>query len=60
MIGYNERRAHWVREAHSINRRFFPRCFNARLRNIARLDAEQQGRNFNEVYNELLEEWGNE
>ncbi len=60
MIGYNERRAHWVHEARSIDRRFFPRCFNARLRNIAHLDAEQQGRDFDEVYNELLEEWENE
>ena len=37
-------------------RRFFPRVIRARLREIARLDADCTHRDFNSCYNALLEE----
>lgn len=40
---YRERRAEFVSQAMRINGRFFPRSLTARLRMIARLDAEHTG-----------------
>lgn len=37
-------------------RRFFPRVIRARLREIARLDADHTRRDFNSCYNALIEE----
>lgn len=54
---YKEQRAYWVEQAMSINRRFFPKCFRARVKEIARLDAEHDGRERSEVMKELLKQW---
>lgn len=51
---YKEKRAHLVDVVLSINKRFFPRCFKARVQEIAKLDAEYNGRDFEEVKNELM------
>lgn len=55
-----EQRAHWVGMALNINRKFFPRCFKARIKEIAKLDAEHDGRDYEEVKCELLKEFNNE
>lgn len=57
---YKEQRAHWVGVAMNINRKFFPRCFKARIKEIAKLDAEHDGRDYEEVKCELLKEFNNE
>lgn len=57
---YKEQRAHWVGMALNINRKFFPRCFKARIKEIAKLDAEHDGRDYEEVKCELLKEFNNE
>lgn len=44
----------------NINRKFFPRCFKARIKEIAKLDAEHDGRDYEEVKCELLKEFNNE
>lgn len=56
---YREQRAYWLNAALSLNKRIFPRCFRARLREIARLDAEHDKREFEEVKRELMEEFCN-
>ncbi|MBF1529866.1 MAG: hypothetical protein HXN96_07995 [Prevotella salivae] len=56
---YKEQRAHWVGVAMNINRKFFPRCFMAKIREIAKLDAAHDGRDFEEVKRELIEEFCN-
>lgn len=56
---YKEQRAHWVGMALNINRKFFPRCFKAKIREIAKLDAMYNGRDFEEVKRELMEEFYN-
>lgn len=43
----------------SLNKRIFPRCFRARLREIAKLDAEHDKREFEEVKRELMNEFCN-
>ena len=58
--GYKEQRAHWVGMALNINRKFFPRCFKARIKEIAKLDAEHDGRDYEEVKCKLLKEFNNE
>lgn len=57
---YKEQRAHWVGMALNINRKFFPRCFKARIKEIAKLDAEHDCRDYEEVKCELLKEFNNE
>lgn len=56
---YKEQRAYWLNAALSLNKRIFPRCFRARLREIARLDAEHDKRDFEEVKCELMNEFCN-
>lgn len=57
---YRERRANWINNILRINKRFFPRCFGARIRELAKLDAEHDGRDYEEVKCELLKEFNNE
>ncbi len=54
---YKEQRAYWMNAAKSLNKRIFPRCFRARLREIARLDAEHDKREFEEVKKEIYQEF---
>ncbi len=54
---YIRERARLVNEALKLDRRFYPRCFRARIRYIARLDAEHDGTDFEATYNRLLKEW---
>lgn len=54
---YKEQRAYWLDAALSLNKRIFPRCFRARLREIARLDVEHNGRDFEEVKKEIYQEF---
>ena len=56
---YKEQRAHCVGAAMSINRKFFPRCFMAKIREIAKLDSAHDGRDFEEVKRELMNEFCN-
>lgn len=56
---YREQRAYWLDAALSLNKRIFPRCFRARLREIARLDAEHDKREIEEVKRELMQEFCN-
>ena len=57
---YKEQRARWISQALVINKKFFPRCFKARIKEIAKLDAEHDGRDYEEVKCELLKEFNNE
>lgn len=57
---YRERRADWINNILRINKRFFPRCFGARMRELAKLDAEHDGRDYKEVQRELSKEFDNE
>ena len=56
---YTERRAQLVGQAMKINRKFFPRCVKAKLRQIAQLENEYRGIDYetrkNELYKELVE-----
>lgn len=57
-IYYTKRRAELVNQASNINGKFSPRCLHARLREIARLDADHDNRPYKEVENEIFEQWG--
>lgn len=57
---YKEQRAYWLNAAKSLNKRIFPRCFRARLREIAKLDAEHDKREFEEVRKEIYQEFIND
>lgn len=57
---YKEQRAYWLNAALSLNKRIFPRCFRARLREIAKLDAEHDKREFEEVRKEIYQEFIND
>ena len=54
---YKEQRAYWLNAAKSLNKRIFPRCFRARLREIAKLDAEHDKREDEEVRKEIYQEF---
>lgn len=54
---YKERRAYWLNAALSLNKRIFPRCFRARLREIAKLDTEHNKREYEEVRKEIYQEF---
>ena len=54
---YKEQRAYWLNTALSLNKRIFPRCFRARLREIAKLDAEHDKREYEEVRKEIYQEF---
>lgn len=56
---YTERRAALVGWARKINRKFFPRCVKAKLRQIARLENEYRGTDYETRKNELYKEWFN-
>lgn len=57
---YREQRAYWLNAAKSLNKRIFPRCFRARLREIAKLDAEHNKREYEEVRKEIYQEFIND
>lgn len=54
---YKEQRAYWLNAALSLNKRIFPRCFRARLREIAKLDTERDKREYEEVRKEIYQEF---
>jgi hypothetical protein len=54
---YEKERAALIRALYAIDRRFFPRCFRARLRYLARLDAIFSGNDVKEVYKEVCKQW---
>lgn len=54
---YKEQRAYWLNAAKSLNKRIFPRCFRARLREIAKLDAEHDKREYEEMRKEIYQEF---
>lgn len=54
---YKEQRAYWLNAALSLNKRIFPRCFRARLREIAKLDAEHDKKEYEEVKKEIYQEF---
>ncbi|QUB68643.1 hypothetical protein J5A68_02755 [Prevotella melaninogenica] len=56
---YTERRSVLVGQAMKINRKFFPRCVKARLRQIAQLESEYHGVDYETRKNELYNEWFN-
>lgn len=56
---YTERRAQLVGQAMKINRKFFPRCVKAKLRQIAQLENEYRGADYETRKNELYKEWFN-
>lgn len=56
---YTERRAALVGQAMKINKKFFPRCVKARLRQIAQLENEYRGTDYETRKNELYKEWFN-
>ena len=57
---YKEQRAYWLNAALSLNKRIFPRCFRARLREIAKLDAEHDKREYEEMRKEIYQEFLND
>ena len=54
---YTERRSVLVGQAMKINKKFFPRCVKAKLRQIARLENEYRGTDYETRKNELYKEW---
>lgn len=56
---YTERRAALVGQAKKINKKFFPRCVNAKLRQIAKLENEYRGVDYETRKAELYKEWFN-
>lgn len=56
---YTERRAALVGQAKKINKKFFPRCVKAKLRQIAQLENEYRGTDYETRKNELYKEWFN-
>lgn len=54
---YTERRAILVGQAMKINKKFFPRCVKAKLRQIAQLENEYRGTDYETRKNELYKEW---
>ena len=56
---YTERRAALVGQVKKTNRKFFPRCVKAKLRQIAQLENEYRGTDYETRKNELYKEWFN-
>lgn len=56
---YTERRAALVGQTMKIDIRHFPRCVKAKLRQIARLENEYRGADYETRKNELYKEWFN-
>lgn len=56
---YTERRAKLVGQAMKVNKKFFPRCVKAKLRQIAQLENEYRGTDYETRKNELYKEWFN-
>lgn len=56
---YTERRAALVGHTMKIDIKHFPRCVKARIRQIAKLDAEYRGTDYETRKNELYKEWFN-
>ena len=56
---YINRRAAIVGQTMKINKKFFPRCVKSRLRQIARLENEYRGADYETRKNELYNEWFN-
>ena len=56
---YTERRSVLVGQAKKINKKFFPRCVKAKLRQIGRLENEYRGVDYETRKNELYKEWFN-
>lgn len=56
---YTERRAQLVGQAKKINKKFFPRCVKAKIRQIARLENEYRGADYETRKDELYKEWFN-
>ena len=56
---YITRRAALVGQAMKINSKFFPRCVKAKVRQIARLDSEYRGVDYDTRKAELYKEWFN-
>lgn len=56
---YINRRAALVGQAMKINKKFFPRCVKAKLRQVARLENEYRGVDYETRKNELYKEWFN-
>ena len=56
---YINRRAALVGQAMKINKKFFPRCVKAKLRQIARLENEYRSQYHDTRKNELYKEWFN-
>lgn len=56
---YTERRAALVGQAMKIDIKHFPRCVKAKLRQIARLENEYRGTDYETRKNELYKEWFN-
>lgn len=55
---YKEQRAYWVNAALSLDRTHFKRCVRARLREIAKLDTKHDNRDFEEIKQELYNDFG--
>lgn len=55
---YKEQRAHWVGVAMNINRKFFPRCFMAKIREIAKLESSFLNEDYEKVKSALYKEFG--
>ena len=56
---YINRRAALVGQTMKINKTFCPRCVKAKLRQIARLENEYRGTDYETRKNELYNEWFN-
>lgn len=54
---YTERRAQLIGQTMKINKKFFPRCVKAKLRQIARLENEFRGIDYETRKYELYKEW---
>lgn len=54
---YINRRAQLVGQAMKIDIKHFPRCVKAKLRQIARLENEYRGADYETRKNELYNEW---
>lgn len=56
---YINRRAQLVGQAMKINKKSFPRCVKAKVRQIAQLENEYRGADYETRKNELYKEWFN-
>ena len=57
---YKEQRKIWIAKLISIRKpKFFPRCVNARIRGLAKLEADFHNMPYREAYNELYNRFYN-